>query len=358
MFEEYTEEYFVEHARKMGKELGVDTRQGSIYMDAAMGHCMRAAKFYSDLRMTFNMLFLDTCTGEILDAKAAERQVYRKEATPSYYEVSFEGISAADMIGDRFLVRDYYFTLISQDDMYLLRSEVKGSVTNFLVPGLPLIPVRNRPGLNSATLGNLYMDGTDEESDDSLKERYRMSIVRPVENGNQQQYKSWCEGYEGVGRAIIFPLAYGANTVKALIISSDGGTPPEALINKIQEDIDPGSEGLGEGMAFIGCKFYAVAAAAVEINISMNAELLEGYVIGNVADEIKEELRLYFKDIALNTADNENMIIRYVKVVSILTDIKGIRDFSELLINGISGNITIGDDNVGVMGEVDIHVNI
>lgn len=358
MFEEYTEEYFVDHAKAMGKELGVDTRQGSVYMDAAMGHCIRAAKFYNDLRTTFNMLFLDTCTGEILDAKAAERQVYRKGATPSYYEVSFEGISVADMIGDRFLVGDYYFALTNYNDRYLLCSEVPGSLTNFLTPGINAIPVRNRIGLRSATLGNLYLSGTDEEDDESLRERYRVSIITPAENGNQQQYKSWCESYAGVGRAVIFPLAYGANTVKALIISSEGGVPADALIEEIQEDIDPCSEGLGEGLAFIGCKFYAVAAEALNINISMDAELWDGYTIENAIDAAKKELKIYLKDIALNTADNEEMIIRYVKVVSILTDIKGIKDFSGLLINGVSGNISIGDGFVGVLGEVDIHVNI
>ena len=38
MFEQYTEEYFVDQAKAMGEELGVDTRQGSVYMDAAAGH--------------------------------------------------------------------------------------------------------------------------------------------------------------------------------------------------------------------------------------------------------------------------------------------------------------------------------
>ena len=36
MFEEFTEEYFMDQARALGDEYGVDTRQGSLFMDAAM----------------------------------------------------------------------------------------------------------------------------------------------------------------------------------------------------------------------------------------------------------------------------------------------------------------------------------
>ena len=46
MFEQFTEDYFMEQAREMGDALGVDTREGSVYMDAAAGHCLRAAKFF------------------------------------------------------------------------------------------------------------------------------------------------------------------------------------------------------------------------------------------------------------------------------------------------------------------------
>ena len=80
MFEQFTEDYFMEQAREMGDALGVDTREGSVYMDAAAGHCLRAAKFYEDLRSVFDLLFADTCTGDVLDEWAAQKQEQRKAA--------------------------------------------------------------------------------------------------------------------------------------------------------------------------------------------------------------------------------------------------------------------------------------
>ena len=190
MFEEYTEDYFMEKAREMGEELGVDTRQGSVYMDAVTGHCFRVAKFYSDLGSVIEMLAIDTCSGDILEEKAREKQIFRKEATPSLYECVFEGVTGMEMLGDRFMAGDFYFVLIENDEGYYLQAEMVGSVTNFIPSGINVIPMRNTMGLISATLGKLHIAGTDQEMDDSLRERYKNALKAPSENGNKQQYKT------------------------------------------------------------------------------------------------------------------------------------------------------------------------
>ena len=76
MFEEYTEEYLMSQAREMGQTLGVDTRQGSVYMDACTGHVMRVAKFYEDLRMAFSMFSDESCVGTVLDQKRTQRIIH------------------------------------------------------------------------------------------------------------------------------------------------------------------------------------------------------------------------------------------------------------------------------------------
>lgn len=358
MFEEYTEDYFMEKAREMGEELGVDTRQGSVYMDAVTGHCFRVAKFYSDLSSVFEMLAIDTCAGDILNEKASEKQIYRKEATPSLYECTFEGVTEIEILGDRFMVGDFYFVLIENDDGYYLQSETAGSFTNFITSGTNVIPVRNTMGLVSATLGKLYIAGTDQETDENLRERYKNSLKFPSENGNKQQYKIWCESYEGIGRAVITPLAYGANTVKALLISADGMAPTEALIGQIQQDIDPNSEGLGEGLSFIGCKFYAVAATECAIDIAFDAVLTSESIKEVILENAKDKIAEYLKDISLHTSDGELISVQYVKVVAMLADTEGIRDFSNLTLNGENGNVYIDIDSVPVLGEVDMSVSV
>lgn len=352
MFEQFTEDYFMEQAREMGDALGVDTREGSIYMDAASGHCLRTAKFYEDLRSVFDLLFADSCTGDVLDEWAAQKQVYRKAATPSYYVPVFDGVAPADLAGDRFMAGGYYFVVVQEGEDFYLQSEITGTETNYLLKGERLIPVRNTMGLKSAMLGDMYAAGTDQESDEDLRERWKEALSEPAENWNKQQYKTSCESYDGVGRAIITPLAYGPCTVKALIISSEGTAPPDSLIGQIQEEMDPGSEGVGMGKVLLGCKFYAVAAGQENVNIAFDVVIAPGYALESMKDAVRQELIHYMKDIALDTPDEENMVVQYMKVIGILANTKGIRDLANLTLNGLDENVTIGADKVPILGEL------
>lgn len=358
MFEEYTEEYLMEQAQEMGRGLGVDTRQGSVYMDACTGHIMRVSKFYEDLRTAFLMFSDESCVGDVLEEKASQRQIHRKQATPSYYEAAFQGIEASGIVGERFMAGGYYFTLELYDGGYYLKAETPGSETNYIHSGQMLIPVKNMAGLVSATIGDLHVAGSDLESDDSLRSRYQDAIALSAENGNKQQYKSWCEEYGGIGRAMIIPLGKGENTVVALLISSEGTVPSDALVGKIQEDIDPGSEGLGEGKAPIGCHFYAAAAKGKEVDVSFMAEISVGYTKESAVSMAEKELSSYLKEIALGTPDDESMVIQYVKVVGILANVPAIKDFSGLEINGGTENVRIDADSVGILGEVSIYDRI
>lgn len=352
MFEQFTEDYFMEQAREMGDALGVDTREGSVYMDAATGHCIRAAKFYEDLRTMFTMLAADTCSGEVLDEWAKQKQIYRKQATPSYYIPIFEGVDAADMVGDRFMVADYYFVLVQEADEFYLQSEVPGTESNYILAGEKIIPVRNTMGLTSAVLGEMYAAGTDVEDDEDLRARWQAALSKPSENWNAQQFKTTCESYDGVGRAIIFPLALGPCTVKAVIVSSEGTAPPESLIEQMQLEMDPGSEGLGQGLVLLGCKFYAVAATEQKIDIAFNALLSPGYTKEAVEENVREQLIAYLKDVTLTTEDGEAMIVQYMKVIGILANVKGLKDLSELEMNGLKENITIPSGSIPVLGEL------
>lgn len=352
MFEQFTEDYFMEQAREMGDALGVDTREGSVYMDAAAGHCLRAAKFYEDLRSVFDLLFADTCTGDVLDEWAAQKQVYRKAATSSYYAPVFDGVAPADLVGDRFMAGGYYFVVVQEGEDFYLQSELTGTETNYLLKGERLIPVRNTMGLKSATLGDMYAAGTDEESDEDLRQRWKEALSEPAENWNKQQYKTSCESYDGVGRAIITPLAYGPCTVKALIISSEGTAPPDSLIEQIQEEMDPGSKGVGQGKVLLGCKFFAVAAGQEAVNISFDVVIASGYSLKSTKETVRQKLIHYMKDIALDTPDEENMVAQYMKVIGILANTEGIKDLANLTLNGLAENVNIEADNVPVLGEL------
>lgn len=358
MFERYTEDYFMEQAREMGDALNVDTREGSIYMDAASGHCMRTAKFYEDLRSVFNLLFADTCTGDVLDEWASHKQIYRKAATSSYYVPVFDGVSLADLVGDRFMAAGYYFVMVQDGENFYLKSERTGSKTNYLPYGERVVPMRNIVGLRSAAIGAMYVAGTESEGDEELRKRWKEALSESAENWNEQQYKSRCEAYDGVGRAIIKPLAYGPCTVKALIITSEGTAPPNSLIERIQEEMDPGSEGLGKGKVLLGCKFYAMAIGQETIDICFDVAIALGYSLEDTKEIVRQGLISYMKSISLNTPDGEDIVVQYIKVIGILANSAGVKDLANLTLNGRTENVKIGVDKIPILGDLVMNKNI
>jgi len=89
-------------------------------------------------------------------------------------------------------------------------------------------------------------------------------------------------------------------------------------------------------------------ATAVPINITANISVVQGYDPNAVKLNITEALREYLKSLTFQ-ADND---VKYVKIGSVILDVAGISDYSNLLINGGTNNIVIGEQEVAVLGTV------
>ena len=365
--DEKDEEYWTDLAEEQGEELGVDTREGSVYMDTQAGHCIRTAKFYSDLEIAHESMMPDTATGDFLTQYAAMDGVHRKQASYSCWSAIFEGTVPEE--GAEFMCDGYYFTWKNVEGTMCLVSHDAGTVTNTLLPGTDLIPVDNMDDLESATLGELIAAGGEEESDDVLRARWQESKVNSTANSNASQIKMLCEGIDGVGKAKILPLWGGANTVKAVLFSAMGATVSEELVNRVQEYIDPidkgyvvevngepytFGDGLGEGEANIGLHFLAASAKALNIKITANIELRSGYSLEQVTEEAKDSIITYLSKLALETPDKSIAIVRISSIGSIITDIAGILDYDydSLLVNEAGENIAVDGESVAVLEDI------
>ena len=334
--EEIDEEFLLEKAIEMGDELEVDTRQGSLYRDAADGHIIRAAKFFDDLRQVAEIISIESCTGDVLDQKMKERGLSRNppEDTPARYYVDFVG--AEPELGELVTCGGYFFTVDKLDGRYIIVSEERGVEMNNLVKGSPVIP---------------------EVDDDLARRRLINKISGPDENGNINQITTWCESVEGVGRARVIPLWDGPMTVKGIIIGRDGGVPAQGVIDAVQDYIDPGGEGMGEGVAAIGQKFTAEAVQGIPVNIQVEIVKKAEASYSAIQEELNGALAEYCKSIALE-AYSEDIKVRYNRVSAIITELPGVIDHEGLLINGAEENIPFTVTQIPVMGEVDVRGNL
>jgi len=370
MFEEYTESYFLAQARALGDELGVDTRTGSVYMDMAAGHCLRAALFFANLSEVFNMIALDTCYGDILDDKAAEWGLERHPATAAVFNATFIGTQPE--AGDRFFAADseYYFTVIVDEELdgLYLEADTEGADLNTLSAGTAVTPVDDIEGLQEAYLGEILTYGADEETDDSLRKRLREKIAGPAENGNRQHYKTWCESVDGVGRARIIPLFAGENTVRAILYSPEGLPVSQSVVDAVQEYIDPITmgyeftspdgttwvcgDGFGDGVANLGAHFLATAADTASVRVSFKVVLTDGSSIEGCRQSAYEVIQEYLMRLALETDEKEDIVVRLSTIGAMISELEEVLDYEELKLNGEAANIRVENAAVPVLEEV------
>lgn len=364
MFEDRTYENILAEALADAPP-GVDIRQGSVFYDAVAGACFKIASYYADLRTAFDLVFIETAVGEYLDQKGAEYGIYRNPATSAWYGFLYEGAEPA--VGERFFAEGLYSTLRRVDGELRLEAEDVGTATNIIEEGTPAVPVNNIGGLTAAKFGPLIEPGVDVEDDEDYRQRIREKIAGPAENGNRQHYKTWCEEVGGVGRARIIPLFAGENTVMGVILGGDGTPAAEPVVERVQTHIDPITrggtveyggktipigDGLGNGTANIGAHFAAVAAEQLSVAVSFSALIASTSTKAEATAQATEAITEYLKGLALDTPDDEPIVVRISAVGARLAALPSLLDYSDLTFNGAGENIEVRETQVAVLEEV------
>ena len=73
----------------------------------------------------------------------------------------------------------------------------------------------------SAEITTLLYPGEEEESDDSLRERFLANLMKTAFGGNIAQYRQWAKEIPGIGGVQVYPVWAGGGTVKLSIIDTD-----------------------------------------------------------------------------------------------------------------------------------------
>lgn len=241
---------------------------------------------------------------------------------------------------------------------------------NIITSGDAAVPVTGAPGLQSATFGELIEPGVDIERDDSYRRRIREQLAGPAANGNRQHYKTWCESIDGVGRAKIIPLFAGQNTVMGVLFDADGKPAAQAVVDRVQEYIDPITEGVtvefgdsqvlvgdgcGDGVANIGAHFLAAAGGSAYITVEFTPTLNGTATLAMAQTQAERALTDYFKVLTLTSLDREGIVVRRHDIGSILMDVPAIADYEQLRLNGERANVTVPLTEAPLLQEVIVH---
>lgn len=207
-------------------------------------------------------------------------------------------------------------------------------------------------GITSCTNANATTDGYNEESDDSLKQRYYDSLQIPPTSGNKYHYLAWAKEVVGVGDAKCIPLWNGNNTVEIIIIDDDKQPADATLVARCQEYIDPlgndgNPQGNGSGTAPIGAYCTVISATGHTINISFTLVPETGYTIDELKTTITTNINNYLKNIAFKMD-----YVSFAQIGDVIINTVGVKDYSNLLLNTTASNVDIAENEVAILGTV------
>lgn len=98
----------------------------------------------------------------------------------------------------------------------------------------------------------------------------------------------------------------------------------------------------------VGVRLYVERPNVVLINIYANVMLKSGYTLSDVKARFAQKVEEYLKSIIFKD-DND---VQYVRIVYLLLDTEGIKNYSGLLVNGDTLDINIGRQEIAKLGDI------
>jgi uncharacterized phage protein gp47/JayE len=310
---------------------------------------------------TLKIMFPMWAYDEWLDYHAKGRGITRKPANAASGELLITGIpgttipagfkfaapATADSPAIEYQTTEKY--TIGEDgtvrvQITAVEPGIKGNVPSNTVT-LMMTPIK---GITSVTNEAAITGGTEVESDDKLRNRI-MEIDAASEAsfvGSDGDYKRWAEEVPGVGTALVMPEWAGPGTVKVVVIDANGQPANQAIITAVYNNIMSPDDRL-QRKAPIGATVTIEAPTAKELNYTFTLELKAGENQETVLERFKAQLRTYYVEA------KKDGVVRYNRVSSILTNTDGVKDFTDLTINGGTVNIDLEEDEYPVTGIVD-----
>ncbi len=331
-----------------------DKREGSFIYDALAPVAEQLSSIEDEIGSVKDKFRTTNLTGQELTQRVKDiTGIDRKAATKATGAVTLIGtgsISIGDLFetsdGTQFIATEYK-NIVSTGTV-IMEAVVAGAGGNVPAETISLFPI-TIPGFTAVINPNPTTGGFDEESDVDLIQRYYERLQTPATSGNKAQYKIWAKEVQGVGDAKVFPLWDGANTVKVVIIDSNREPAEAELVEEIQNYIDPGIEGLGEGVAPLGAYCTVVSAIGKVVDIEVEIIVEPGYTVEEVQPLIEAGLTNFLRSIAIK-AD----IVSYALIGANIINTQGVMDYNSLLVNGASSNILLDAEETPVLGTVTI----
>ena len=351
MFEQRTYETIMEEMLDTADKT-IDTRQGAVIYDATAPTAMENAQMYVDMDILLNETFADTASYYYLIKRAAERGIFVREGTPAVLKVHAEPADIKIPIDTEFNIGELNYAISENlgEGHYSLTCREPGVEGNNTVDDV--IPMEDVEGLETITVVEITTSGTDDEDLEHLRERYFDSFEEVAFGGNKAEYREKANDLENVYACKVYPVWNGGGTVKLVILGTDYRAATDAVVSELQAAIDPTQDGTGVGSAPIGHVVTVGTVTEELVNIDCAINYMAGYSWNDIKDTFTAAVTEYFLELRKTWEDAPGLIIRTGRIEGILLDIPGVDDITEVKFNGATGNYSVPEGKVPIVGEL------
>ena len=323
--------------------IDIDKREGSFTSNMVAPIVEELAKAYINMSDILSLGFIEDNFDTYLDKRVSEFGVYRKEGVKSTGEIKVEGKEGATITnGTLIKANGLYFTVLNDielpiDNILYLEANEVGYKYNLLA-NTEFELVEKNDKITKLVNEAEFTNGVDVETDEDLRKRFIKLVNNPSTSGNKAHYEEWALEVNGVGRAIVYPLWNGNGTVKVMIVGNDNKPVTEEIIEACELHIS-------ENMP-IGCQLTVTTPTNLNIVINASIELKEGYELEEIQEEFETKLNEHLKTVTTE--------LTYSKIYGLLANMAGIEDISELTLNDNNINISIAEDKIINISEINL----
>lgn len=324
----------------------LDNREGSIIFNALASAAMELAIMFSELDNVRNESSVSTASREYIltGCKDMGMDVSVFDASAGTHKAVF---NVEVPLNSRWNCEMYNYTVTEyigveeNNHAYKMVCETTGTAPNNQTGDLT--PISDAPeGLDTARLVKCLIEGENETSDEDIRTAYYEFVNSTATDGNVNQYKRWCNEYDGIGNSKVIPLWNGDNTVKVSILSTSNRAASDLLIAEFQKELDPGATGMGDGKAPIGAFVTVSTATELPINVVAKVTMKSGYTD---TTPINTALVKYFSDTAYKKS-----VVSYMNIGAVILGVEGVDSISNLTINGGTSDINLSTEQIAVLG--------
>lgn len=208
-------------------------------------------------------------------------------------------------------------------------------------------------GVESITNEEAFKGGTEIEDEEHFQERVMEAEQAEQLSGADSDYIRWAKEVPGVGYAYVDAEWNGPGTVKVLILDKNGQPATDELIKSVKDYIYPDKlpEQNRGGKAPIGAIVTISTPSILAINIQAQFEFEDGYNSVDVLNSLKSKVNTYLSGIKVGGT----VLYKAIDTIagSMILSKEGLKDLSNLTVNGGTNNIQLADQ-VAIVGEVTI----